>query len=313
MARFRQSPDPAGRGGGVAEVGAQCRQQRTAVFSPLKSGSTCSLTATARATQPTHATSRRPVGSLPDVLRATASGAGSAGLRQTCARAGSCRGRSCSEIWTRSFWRYEERSCRSGFGQCSAMPNSEVTNAGACTLHQDIRLLRPAGSSGFRGGGILAQSSAMIRGTLAAGSRRPNAGGPSYGLVWYDERSGVQLPVDAIAAIVATSTALMKTARAATNGTPNSFFSITSDGATYTIGADDDSEMRAWMSAILAQQGDKDGAAAILTGRTSLCSYQISSPLAATTAPSAVSNDPLGGQVNSHSDRPDVATSQPNN
>eukprot|EP01048_Picozoa_sp_COSAG05_P018145 COSAG05_NODE_2601_length_2854_cov_1.935027_1_plen_383_part_00 len=41
------------------------------------------------------------------------------------------------------------------------------------------------------------------------------------------------------------------------------------------IGAEDDSQMRAWMSAILAQQGDKAGAASVLTRRASLSSHEL--------------------------------------
>ena len=102
-------------------------------------------------------------------------------------------------------------------------------------------------------------------------------------LVWFAERDGKRLDaVDLGDAIVTTSRALQNDpARIGTDiglvsptpGDRPSFFSIKSRGTEYVVGAPSEAQMRAWVSAILNQQGDKQGAAAFATGRQSISSY----------------------------------------
>ena len=127
-------------------------------------------------------------------------------------------------------------------------------------------------------------------------------------LVWFERRDGKQLGrADLNQAVVATSTALQEQMARQFEDQTGVFFSVVSlplpsaptariltdwrylfsvcaqqtnqqDGVIINIGAEDGDQMRAWMSALLVQQGDKKGAAAVLTGRASLSSHQISAP-----------------------------------
>jgi hypothetical protein len=122
-------------------------------------------------------------------------------------------------------------------------------------------------------------------------------------LVWFRERDGERLDVvDLGNAIVTTSRALQcDPARTGAEvglvspvpGGRASFFSIQSGGSEYVMGAASEAEMRAWVSAILSQQGDKSGAAAFAMGRSSITSHGTAVPLGSTPPV----HQPPGGQL----------------
>ena len=142
-----------------------------------------------------------------------------------------------------------------------------MLEAGPPVMQGHLSLVQPATSSGFAS---FARFWFELRGTLLVWSAQRDS----------ELRVGV---VDLREAIVATSRSLQRDpARtgadvglvSAVPGGAKSFFSIRLGSTEHVVGADEDAEMRAWMSAILAQQGDKEGAAAVVTGRTSISSHE---------------------------------------